>query len=96
MGLDVRKPVFGVCEQLRCRPASAATQSDQRLVIRFFESIISELFFVVVALFSPSILCVGGLGGPSPCHTLQTTIFFINKTNVLYINRLFAYCKGGN
>ena len=29
-GRDARKPVFGVCEQERCRPACASAQSDQR------------------------------------------------------------------
>ena len=38
--------------------------------------------FFVIALFFPSIWCVGGRGGPSPSHTLQTTFFFINKTNL--------------
>ena len=49
----------------------------------FFFYFILFFFHVVVALFSPSIWCVWGRGGPSPSHTLQTTIFFINKTNVL-------------
>ena len=31
MDLDVRKPSSGVCEQQRCRPAWASTQSDQGL-----------------------------------------------------------------
>ena len=30
MGLDTRKPVFGVCEQKRRRPACASAQSGQR------------------------------------------------------------------
>ena len=30
-GLDPRKPVFGVCEQHRRRPACASAQPDQRL-----------------------------------------------------------------
>ena len=36
-GLDVRKPVFGVCEQQRRRPACASAQSDQRLCFSLFE-----------------------------------------------------------
>ena len=31
MGLDMRKPVFRVCEQQRDRPACASAQSDQGL-----------------------------------------------------------------
>ena len=31
LGLDARKPVIGVCEQQRRRPACASAQSDQRL-----------------------------------------------------------------
>ena len=31
MGLDIRKPVSGVYEQQRCRPACAYLQSDQHL-----------------------------------------------------------------
>ena len=31
IGLNARKPVFGVCEKQRCRPACASVQSDQRL-----------------------------------------------------------------
>ena len=31
MGLAVRKPVFRVCEQQKCRPANASTQADQHL-----------------------------------------------------------------
>ena len=31
MGLDVRKPVFSVCEQQRRLPGCASTQSDQQL-----------------------------------------------------------------
>ena len=31
IGVDARKPVFGVCEQRRCRPACASVQSDQLL-----------------------------------------------------------------
>ena len=31
MGLNTRKPVFGVCEQQRCRPACTSAQSDQHL-----------------------------------------------------------------
>ena len=30
-GHSAIKPVFGVCEQQRCRPACASAQSDQRL-----------------------------------------------------------------
>ena len=31
IGLDVRKPVFSICEQQRRRPACASAQTDQRL-----------------------------------------------------------------
>ena len=31
VGLDARKPVFGVCDQQRRRPAWASAQTDQRL-----------------------------------------------------------------
>ena len=31
VGLGARKPVFGMCEQQRRRPACASAQSDQRL-----------------------------------------------------------------
>ena len=31
MGLDMRKPDFAPCEQQRCRPACASTQTDQHL-----------------------------------------------------------------
>ena len=37
MGLNARKPVFGVCEQHRCRPACASAQADQRLCYSLFE-----------------------------------------------------------
>ena len=30
-GLDARKPVFGVCQKQRCRPACASAQTDQHL-----------------------------------------------------------------
>ena len=43
MDLDVRKPVFGVCEQHRRRPACASAQSDQRLLYSLFESILCKL-----------------------------------------------------
>ena len=44
MGLNVRKPVFGVCEQQRRRPACCTYgQTDQCLVVHFLKSIISEL-----------------------------------------------------
>ena len=36
MGLDARKPVFGVCEQQNGRPACAYEQSDQRLCYSLF------------------------------------------------------------
>ena len=36
MGLNARKPVFGVCEQKRCRPASAVAQTDQPLCYSIF------------------------------------------------------------
>ena len=31
LGLDARKPVLGVCEQQKHRPACTSVQSDQRL-----------------------------------------------------------------
>ena len=43
MGLDARKPVFGVCEQQRRIPACAYAQTDQRLCYSLFGSIISKL-----------------------------------------------------
>ena len=57
MGLDVRKPVFGVCKQQRRRPACASPQSDQHLCywlnlkyhIKTFKSEISIFNLVSVA-----------------------------------------------
>ena len=37
MGLDARKPVFGVCEQHRRRPACASAQPDQCLCYSLIE-----------------------------------------------------------
>ena len=42
--------------------------------------LLSSLF--VVVLISPSIWYVGGRGGPSASHTLQTTFFLIRKNVV--------------
>ena len=36
MGRNTRKPVFGVCEQHRHRPACASAQSDQHLCYSLF------------------------------------------------------------
>ena len=36
MGLDARKPVFGGCQQHRCRPACPSAQSDQHLCFSVF------------------------------------------------------------
>ena len=36
MGLEARKPVFGVCKQQRRRPACASAQSNQRLCYWLF------------------------------------------------------------
>ena len=43
IGLDARKPVFGVCEKHRRRPACASAQTDQRLCYSLFRSIICKL-----------------------------------------------------
>ena len=39
----MRKPVFAICEQQRCRSASASTQSDQCFAVHFLDSIIAIL-----------------------------------------------------
>ena len=49
MGLDVRKPVFGVCEQHRHRPACASAQADQRLC--YLESILCNLATCEISIF---------------------------------------------
>ena len=36
----MRKPVYAICEQQRCRSACASAQSDQRFVVRSLDSII--------------------------------------------------------
>ena len=46
LGLDTRKPVFGVYEQQRHRSACASMQSVQRLFICLLDSIISRLVSV--------------------------------------------------
>ena len=51
MGLDVRKPVLGVCEQQRRSPVCASVQTDQRLFIRFLESVISRLAIGEISIF---------------------------------------------
>ena len=38
MSLDMRKPVFGVCDQGRLKPAFAATEARQRLEILDIET----------------------------------------------------------
>ena len=38
MGRDARKPVFGVCEQQRRRPACASTQSDRAFAMYHIET----------------------------------------------------------
>ena len=43
VGLDARKPVFGVCKQQRRRPAWASAQSDNHLCFKLIESIISKI-----------------------------------------------------
>ena len=43
MDLDMRKPVFRVCEKQRRRPACTLAQSDQCFVIHILESIIYKL-----------------------------------------------------
>ena len=42
------------------------------------------------------LVCRGSGGEDHPLSLLTNYIDFINETNVLYINRLFAYCKGDN
>ena len=44
---------------------------------------LKTVFFV--ALFSQSIWCVGGQGGPSPSNTLQTAIFFIKQVKTVFV-----------
>ena len=52
MGLDARKPVFGVGEQQRRRPACAFVQSDQSLCYPLLESImISKLATGEISIF---------------------------------------------
>ena len=41
----------GACEQHRHRPACASAQSDQRIFIRFLESIICKLATGEIAIF---------------------------------------------
>ena len=53
----MRKPVYAICEQQRCRSACASAQSDQHLVVRCLDSIIplvsiseiSSLYLAAVA-----------------------------------------------
>ena len=51
MGLDARKPVSGVCEQHRRRPACASAQSDQRLCYSLMKSIICKLAKGEISIF---------------------------------------------
>ena len=51
MGLDARTLYLGVCEQHRPRTACASAQSDQRLFIRFLESIICKLAAGEISIF---------------------------------------------
>ena len=53
MGLDARKPVFGVCEQQRRRPACAALPRSLIIafVIHLLESIISKPATSEISLF---------------------------------------------
>ena len=51
MGLGVRKPDFGVCEQQRRRPACASAQTDQRSVIPLSKIIISRLATSKISIF---------------------------------------------
>ena len=51
MVLDARKPVFGVCEQQRCRQACAFTQSYHPFVVCLLESIISKLATSEISIF---------------------------------------------
>ena len=47
----MRKPVFAICEQQRSRSACASAQSNQRLVIRYLDSIISVLSICKISIF---------------------------------------------
>ena len=41
VGLAVRKPVFGVCEQRKCRSACASAQTDQRIPLERGSNVLS-------------------------------------------------------
>ena len=43
MGLNARKPVFGVGEQQRSRPACASVKSDQHLCYSIIEKYVSYI-----------------------------------------------------
>ena len=51
MGLNVRKPVFGVCQQQRRRPVCASVQSDQCHCYSSLESIIFRLNTSQISIF---------------------------------------------
>ena len=93
MGLNARNPIFGgVCEQHRRRPACASAQSDQRLFIRFLESIICKLaageisFFKLVSIaeetgfkHSLSTPPPGDRFSHNEAHMIQNNLVFSEK-----------------
>ena len=51
MGFDARKPVFGVCEQQKCRATWASAQTDPHFLIHFLEGTISKLARGEISIF---------------------------------------------
>ena len=59
MGLDVRKPEVGACEQQRRRPVHVSTQSDQRLYYLVVFPDQTHLLFYIIFFFLTKIYVVG-------------------------------------
>ena len=57
MGLDVRNPVLGACEQQMRRAACASTQSDQNLCHSYLESIISKHATQLISTINRPVYC---------------------------------------
>ena len=51
MGCNARKPDFVACKKHRHSPACTSTQSDQRLYVRFLESVVYKLATCKVSIF---------------------------------------------
>ena len=68
MGLDVRKPVFGFCEQQRRRPACACMQSDQLLCYVQYQVLELTRKLGLFVGFKPKIPCSVFQRQQCQCH----------------------------